>query len=365
MSTRDRISATFRGDPVDHFPVWLKMANTTWKNPQPEPYRSMDGNELLRACGCDIMGGCGFPGQALTAAKPHVKTTVTREGNIQRTVFETPDGELVGEMSLDPSSNSWHPTTYCAKTLEQFRALRWCYTDTTYTIDADLARTGFDRQRELEDQDIYTMSGIGPSPIMHLTQHLCGPEAAIYHMTDDPQLFDEVVELMHQDRVRHLAAILPIVPSDSFWLTENTTTTLISPTIFKDYCVPHLTTYGNMILENDLVPVHHMCGTLNAILEMIDDLPAIANEAYTTRPVGDCSLAEGRTRMPSKALIGGTNASQWLKPADAIIQDVAQDLLTCPDRRKIFLTSAGVLPAQASFEKSKAVVAGLKALPCD
>ncbi|MBT3379539.1 MAG: hypothetical protein HN742_25530 [Lentisphaerae bacterium] len=365
MSTRDRIAATFRGDPVDHFPVWLKMANITWKSFQPEPYHSMEGNELLRSCGCDIMGGCSFPGTALRAEKPHVKTTVTRDGNIQRTVFKTPEGDLVGENSLDPATNTWHPTTYCAETLDEFRALRWCYTDTAYAVDAEAARVGLDHQRDLEQQDIYTMSGIGPSPIMHLVQHLCGPEAAIFHMVDDPKLFDEVVDLMHQDRVRHLAAILPHVPSDSFWLTENTTTTLISPTIFKDYCVPHLTTYGNMVLGHDLVPVHHMCGTLNAILEMIDELPAIANEAYTTRPVGDCSLAEGRTRMPSKALIGGTNASQWLKPAEAIIQDVAQDLAASPDRRKVFLTSAGVLPPQVSFEKAKQVVAGLKALPCD
>lgn len=365
MSTRDRISATFRGDPVDHFPVWLKMANRTWQSLQPEPYRSMDGNELLRACGCDIMGGCSLPGPAFTATKPHVKTTVTREGIIQRTVFETPDGDLIGENSLDPSTNTWHPTKYCAETLDDFRALRWCYTDTNYAVNPDAAQAGFERQRVLEEQDIYTMSGIGPSPIMHLVQDACGPEATIYHMVDVPELFDEIVELMHQDRVRHLAAILPYVPSDSFWLTENTTTTLISPTIFKDYCVPQLTTYGNMVLEHGLVPIHHMCGTLNAVLEMIDELPAVANEAFTTRPLGDCSLAEGRTRMPSKALIGGTNATQWLEPAEAIIQDVTQDLATCPDRRKIFLTSAGVLPPQVSFDKAKQVVEGFKALPCD
>lgn len=365
MSTRDRISATFRGDPVDHFPVWLKMANITWKSLQSEPYRSMDGNELLRACGCDIMGGCSFPGHALTTENPHVKTAITQDGTIQRTVFETPDGDLIGEMSRDPSTNTWHPTRYCAETLDEFRALRWCYADTTYTVDTAAAQTGLEHQRELEEQDIYTMSGIGPSPIMHLVQHLCGPEGAVYHMVDDPALFAEIVDLMHQDRVRHLEAILPCVPSDSFWLTENTTTTLISPTIFKDYCMPQLTLYGNMILEHGLVPVHHMCGTLNAILEMIDELPATANEAYTTRPVGDCSLAEGRTRMPSKALIGGTNAAQWLKPAEDIIQEVAQDLATCPDRRKIFLTSAGVLPPQVTFAKAKQVVAGFKALPCN
>ena len=86
--------------------------------------------------------------------------------------------------------------------------------------------------------------------------------------------------------------------------------------------MPQLHEYGNMILEQDIIPVHHMCGLLNALLEMIDELPAMANEAYTTRPLGDVSIAEGRNRMPSKALIGGTNAPLLLKPVEEILDEV-------------------------------------------
>ncbi len=66
--------------------------------------------------------------------------------------------------------------------------------------------------------------------------------------------------------------------------------------------------------------------------------------------------------MPSKALIGGTNATLWLAPAEHIVQTVADDLAACPDRRKIFLTSAGVLPPPVSFEKARQVTAELKRL---
>jgi uroporphyrinogen-III decarboxylase len=145
-------------------------------------------------------------------------------------------------------------------------------------------------------------------------------------------------------------------------LIENTSTTLLSPDLFQRYCVPHLRAYGDLIIEHGLIAVHHMCGRLNALLEMIDELPAQANEAYTTRPLGDLSLAEGRRRMPSKALIGGTNATLWLEPAERIIETVAADLAASPDRRRIFLTSAGVLPPLVSFEKARRVVEGFKAL---
>jgi hypothetical protein len=101
---------------------------------------------------------------------------------------------------------------------------------------------------------------------------------------------------------------------------------------------------------------------LDDLLEMIDRLPAQVNEAYTTPPVGNVMLADGRRRMPSKALIGGTNATLWLAPVEEIVRTVAEDLANCPDRRKIFLTSAGVLPPPVGFEKARRAVAELKRL---
>ena len=359
MTTRERISAAIRGEELDRFPVWLKMANDTWRSSQPQPYRSMDSVELLRACGCDPMVGVGT---AVRHEAPHVTTTVERNGTLRRTVHETPDGKLCGEERLDPYTNSWHPTAFMVGAPEDLRALRWVYEGTSYAVDPDSAARAAERQRALEDDDVFTMTGIGPSPVMNLIQHIAGPVQTFYLMVDVPELFREVSDAMHADRMRFLAARLPHEPADTFWLTENTSTTLISPAIFEGFCAPHLADYGRAALEAGIIPVHHMCGTLNALLEMIDPLPAMANEAYTTRPLGDVSLAEGRTRMPSKCLIGGTNATLWLSSPEEIIRTVAEDLAGCPDRRRIFLTSAGVLPPPVSFEKARRTVEGLKGL---
>ena len=69
----------------------------------------------------------------------------------------------------------------------------------------------------------------------------------------------------------------------------------------------------------------------------------------------------GRERI--LAAIRGTNATLWMQPAETIVAAVAADLAQCPDTRRIFLTSAGVLTPLASLEKARAVVEGLKALP--
>jgi uroporphyrinogen-III decarboxylase len=359
MTGRERILATFRGEAVDRFPVWLKMTNRTWQAPQEEPYRSMGAEELLRAAGCDLLLNCWGGAERQT---PHVQWRREEKDGLRRTIMTTPEGDLVEEQSFDPYTESWHPTKFPGDTPENFSRLRWLYTDTSYSVNPDRAAEWADRQADLVARDAVTVSGIGPGPLMNLVEHVCGPENTIFMRFDEPALFAEVLELMHQDRLRNLRALLPHIAADTFWLTENTSTTLISPEIFRDCCMGHLREYGQMVLDHGKIAVHHMCGALNALLEMIDELPAEVNEAYTTHPVGNVTLAEGRRRMPSKALIGGTNATLWLEPAERIAETVAADLAQCPDRRRIFLTSAGVLPAPVSFEKAQRAVEALKRL---
>ena len=359
MTNRERIFATFRGEEVDRFPVWLKMTNRTWQQSQPEPYKSMGAEELLSAAGCDLLLGNWLGVESKT---PHVENETTQEDGLRRTVHSTPDGDLVSEQTFDPYTESWHPTRFPINDTDDLATARWLYRDTEYWVTDQTAREHAKRQKELEDKDAVTKCGVGPSSLMNMVEHQCGPVTTHYLMQDDPELFREVIDLMHADRMRVLRAQMPHIEADTFWMTENTSTTLISPNLFREYCMPQLTEYGNLILEHDIVPVHHMCGTLNALLEMIDELPAIVNEAYTTPPVGDTTLAEGRERMPSKALIGGTNATLLTQPLERIVNTVSEDLQNCPNQRKIFLTSAGVLPAPVSFEKARNIMDAFKTL---
>jgi uroporphyrinogen-III decarboxylase len=344
MTSRERILATIRGDETDRFPVWLKA-----------------GPEMIEASGCDRMAHCGV---ICKPTRPHVTVTSSKKDNAETVIWSTPDGDLTSEETTDPVTGSSHPSKYPVSNAEELQMFRWYCKDTTYAVDPAVRAEKKTRQDQLEKDDVVTSASIGPSPLMQMIEHLCGPENMTYLMYDEPELFAEVLEEMHQDRLRMLTEALPNQVSDTYWMTENTSTTLISPKMFEDYCVPYLTTYGNMILENEMIPVHHMCGHLNAILEQIDELPAMANEAFTTAPVGNTSLADGRTRMPSKCLIGGTNATLWLDSAENIIDDIEKDLADCPDRRKIFLTSAGVLPPAVTPEKAKTVVDAIKEMPC-
>ncbi len=358
-TSRQRMLAALHGQKVDRFPVWLKMANSTWKRSQPEPYRSMPDVELLKAVGCDLMLSSSID---LVSRAPHVTRTSEKNGAVCTTRIETPDGPLVSESRIDPLTLTTHPTSYLVETPDELRKLRWLFRDTSYRVAPDSILEAAARQGQHVSMGAVSCAYLPPSPLMDVVQHLCGPAATFCLLMDEPALFREVMGLMHEDRVRMIRARLPYECADTVWMVENTSTTLISPKLFKTYCMPYLAEYGNLILEHDKIPVHHMCGCLNKLLEMIDTLPAMANEAFTTPPLGNTTLMEGRTRMSTKTLIGGTNATLWLEPVERIVEAVAQDLSACPDRRRIFLTSAGVLPPAVSFQKAKAVVDAFKEL---
>jgi len=167
------------------------------------------------------------------------------------------------------------------------------------------------------------MTGVGISPLMELIQHQIGPVNTYLFMADFPAEMDELIALMHEDRLRYLRALLGACPYDYIVSVENTSTTLLSPAVFERYCWRHLADYGRLIAEAGKSHVLHMCGKLKA---------------------------------------GGTDATLWLRPADEICQAIEGALAEAGSMVGVVLTSAGVMPPAASIEKIHQVRLRLKAL---
>jgi hypothetical protein len=106
-----------------------------------------------------------------------------------------------------------------------------------------------------------------------------------------------------------------------------------------------------------------MCGELQAILPDLAEIPAAGFEAFTSPPIGNTSLLDGRTACPSTCLVGGTNAALWVEPAERIIAQIEHDLDQLPHHRGIVVTSAGVIPPICSPETIRDVCDWVKAYP--
>ncbi len=360
MTSRERLLAAMRGEAVDRLPVWLKSVARYWRQAEPGRFDNVDDITLQELSGCDVMT---FSGPDVVSERPRVTITTTQTNTEWVWHCETPDGPLHRVDRLDAESGSGHPHEYPIKCLDDVRRMRWVYEETSHTLDESTVDKAWATHREHEATGrASTMSGMSSTPFLDMLQELAGPELTIYLLHDNPEPVEELFDVMHADRMRELKTVMTCPAFDSYWVTENTSTTLFSPAMFETYCMGPLADYANAINAAGVVSVYHMCGKLGALLGRLETLPAMAIEAYTTHPVGDVTLAQGRTEMPSKCLIGGTNAALWLRPAEEIIAEVSADVARCPDRRKMILTSAGVLPKAVSFDKAKQVVDAFKKL---
>jgi uroporphyrinogen-III decarboxylase len=277
------------------------------------------------------------------------------ETNGRRVIRETtPDGTLTTAEAFAPSSHSWHPIEFPIKSRADLRAARHLLVGNRFEAPAEAVERAAERLRQVGDRGI-VMTDMGISPLMHLIQHLIGPDATWYFLADFPDEMNELIGLMHEERLRFLRALLPACPYDYICSVENTSTTLLSPAIFERYCWRHLADYGRLIRERGKHHVLHMCGHLKALLPRMGELPAIAIEAYTRPPVGNTTLADRARLCPKTAVIGGTSAVLWLQPVEAICETIERDLAEAGTMRGVVLTSAGVMPPACPIEKIRQV----------
>jgi len=351
ITSRERLLRAYRGEPVDRVPYWAKIANGVWQNNQPEPFHSMSERELL-----DFIHADGFFFCDHGVRRSAERVTVERhwEGNVEFHITHTPDGDVREGWAREPIGGTMHPVEFPIKTVGDICRYRWLFTDVTYRVDADGLADGREMCKQTGQRGV-NVTAWGTSPFMDLVEHYVGPVNFHLMLKDYPRQVDELLELMHQDNMRHVRAVAKNTPSDIVVSVENTSTTLISPGQFEKYCYRHLCDYGKAIEAEGKIHELHMCGHTKALLAQIDKIPAGSIEAYTSPGVGNTRLVDGRTLAPSKTLIGGTNVNTWLLPLEQIKQYIADELAACPDNRRIVVTTAGVAPPGCPAERFRQV----------
>ena len=346
MSSRQRLLAAYRGEAVDRLPYWAKVCNPTWRTTQPARVRAWSDRQLLDYILADGIFGVG---NALRIRRPRVEEDSSTADGVRTTVTRTPDGDLREQWRMDPATRSWHPVEFPVKTIDDLKRFGWVYEDVSVEIDQEALAKAAAVCEQIGERGI-TKTSWGTSPLMHLVEHVIGPVNTHLMLADVPEEMDELIERMHAVCLAAAREVAHSTPADLVCSVENTSTTLISPAQFDRYCYGHLCDYGRAVEEERKMHELHMCGLLGALLERIDTIPAASIEAFSSPTLADTRLADGRTRAPSKTLVGGTNCCVWLWPAERIEGYIAAELAACPDNRRTVLTTAGVAPPACSAE---------------
>ena len=358
MTPKERWLAAIEMKAVDRLPFWPKIGGS-YPRAQSGPFCEMDPNAVIEWTGSDPHTHVGPPTRDVR--KNTSFETVKRNGVTQR-IYRTRHGSLEQTERFDEESQSMHPMTFPVKTAADIPLMIEWYEDGQVEFDADALEKSKASAAETGQRALIG-TGIGESPLMLWVEHLAGIENAHYLLADCTAEVEALFDVIHRSLARRAEIICEHSPADVFYMTENTSTTLISPEQYRRYCLRHLGEYARIANAHCRPMVLHMCGHLKALLPDLATLPVSAFEAFTSPTLGNTTLLDGRTACPSTCLIGGTNAMLWLRPANEIIAKIEQDLNALPHHRGIVVTSAGVMPPRCKPETIKAVCEWVKTYP--
>jgi len=358
VTPKRRWLAALRLEPLDRLPFWPKL-NANYPGWQRSPFSKMELVRLHRWVGSDQHRWC-----SACVREVRKKTSLVQEirGKRQRWFYHTPSGTLTAEWIFDEVSGSWHPREFPVKKPEDIEILNAFFSDCSWEPDNHLKEEAEQQVREIGEEAVVA-TGIGTSPLMDWLQHLSGIENGHYLLADEPEMVRALFQTMHRSVLRRTEMVVATSPADLCYITENTSTTLISPAQYQLWNKEHVRAYAACIRSAGKIAVLHMCGKLKSLLPDLNEIPVHGFEAFTSPPVGDTTLLDGRTFCPEKCLLGGTNATLWLQPARRICQELEKDLQALPHHRGLVITSAGVMPPGCSPETIKQVADFVRSFP--
>lgn len=162
---------------------------------------------------------------------------------------------------------------------------------------------------------------------------MVGTEKAIFWAMDNPGFVHSFLERMTRRKLEYIERELPGAKYD---LIEHgggaASSTVISPTMFDEFCVPYDKRIVNALQQLGLRVVYHTCGGMMAILDRIPANGCNASETLSPPGVGGDIRPEDRSRVKdvlgSKvALIGGVDQGNIL--TDGTPKKVAEEVRAC------------------------------------
>lgn len=357
MTSRERIIRAIKKEEVDRLPFFPKLFNDAYFTAHGLDEKNMSPVEVAEYLDCAIIFE-GLPCPFRLKWKNAEEKVLTEKNRIT-TIYRTPESELTQVREYAPDSFSWHPTEYPVKTKKDLKAVRSLFADFFFELDEQMMREVKGKLASLGEQGIGLMWD-WRTPVMALLQDWIGIENTIYFLSDCREEMEELMELMHVVHKERTKLLVGCKEFEFLTPVENTSTTLISPDIFRRYCVPQLTEYAEIVKNVGKFYVLHMCGSLKDILPDVEKIPADTIEAFTTPPLGNATLADAAELCPKKSIIGGTNANLWLKNTDEIISEIKRVINNRGTIDGLIISSGGQMPVACGLEKVKKISTALK-----
>jgi len=309
MTSRERLLAVLYGQIPDRLP-WAPEFNMVFGERvlaeiPGQSYAPEDAYiEICRR----MRAECFLRVDAVAVEYQNVEIVETRDDDDISRTFRTSLGDLTLRARMIADIGVEMEYQHVVRTVEDVRTYRFIYEDAVYR-----PRYDFVEQRIAAMGDAGVISIFGPpTPLLDLIMFQIRLPNIYFLMADHPKEMEHLLETMHQRNCEYyeVAAAGPAEVVRSF---EDTSTTLISPELYRRYCLRQLQDYRDICHAHDKLFVPHMCGLLRGVLPELRDTGLDGIEALTPPPLGDCPIGLAREILgPEVTLIGGIDPTQFV-----------------------------------------------------
>lgn len=359
LTRKERWLMTLDGKETDRLVFWPKIYNDSYMAAQAEPFKSMSIRQIHDYAGSDIQEF--LPACLRFRYKDCGYDEETKNG-IMTKLYRTPVGECKSIMRYDVTTDSYHPEQPAIVTGEDIKIMTRYFSDITVEVDKDGLEQSHYAYKLLGERGLAADS-ISESPLMDFIEWYAGIENGHYLISDYTDELDELFAEMHRVNLESTRLLCEHSPADVLYFIENTSTTIISPSQFEEYCHRHLSEYAAVCKERDRRLIFHMCGHLKQVLPMLADIPFTGIEALSSPPIGNTTFADARAALPKLALIGGTNCLTWIQSPADIIKEIDGCLADLQDYRGIVIGTGGIIPPACAPETLRTVCKYLFEIP--
>jgi len=370
MTSRERLLAALRGQPVDRLP-WSPFLAYWWES-QPQAIQDRGQIHFLRELGADaLLRGFTTPfvcsdlwGQSsystFSQRIPNCEVRRSERGADMRVWFETPVGALTQLGRRSEQGNTRFLVEHPVKRREDYKVLSYIvermiiapdYTAVTDEIAA-VGEAGLSAP---------LISPFGKTPFQSLVEHFVGAEQLIFDLMDYPAEVEALLAVMSA-RAEEAVRIAVASPAEAFITWEDSSTTNVSPALFRRYIFPEMRRWAAMVHDAGKLLLHHACGHLRALLPIITEEGVDAVESLSPPPTGNIEIWEAQALLGQRTgLVGGIEPVNFLNLDLPALRVYIEELLARMDHRRWILANSDSCPPGVTLEKFRLVTEIVKA----
>ena len=325
MSSRERIVAALRRQPVDRIPFMLWGLDSLQITPDPS-YKPL--LEYIAAHG-DLKfkwrpePNPGFQDYNATPVDITTESWNRGESIATRTTLHTPLGDLTQVMQTVPHTITTATTKYFIESLDDLH--KWL--SVPYTPYRPPVDSFFDAEARVGERGVITYRTMEPS---YLLSYIFTPEAFALACIEDRGAIHEATEIMCQRMLDHLRHILEQGARPIFIVqgAETATPPMQSPAFFDEFVVRYERPLVELIHEYGCLAIVHCHGNLNAVLERFVDLGYDGTHPVEEPPMGDITLKEYKRRVGDDlTIIGNVQIGEMLAASPDRVESLVRHLI--------------------------------------